>query len=123
MSADCIFCKIIAGVIPSPRVYEDEGFICIRDIQPQAKVHLLVIPKEHFDSMEEVYKVAIDANGNKKSEILLGKMMGIAVLVARETGLLPAGFRSVINTGVGGGQSVFHLHLHVLGGALKDTFA
>jgi histidine triad (HIT) family protein len=104
VKADCVFCKIVEGAIPSPRVREDAEFICIRDIHPQAKTHLLVIPKTHVDTLE-----GADA-------ALSGKLLSFATEVARETGLLPAGFRTIINTGVGGGQTVFHLHAHLLGG-------
>lgn len=107
----CIFCKIILGQIPSPRVYEDSQFICIRDIQPQAKTHLLVIPKQHIASLEEVYPQA----GADQTQ-LMSSLFEIATRVARQEGLLPGGFRSVINTGLQGGQTVFHLHLHLLGG-------
>ncbi len=116
--SNCIFCKIIAGEIPSPRVYEDDSFICIRDIQPQAKTHLLLIPKMHLASLAD----AFPESGTSHSD-LMGKMMEVAVRVARENQLLPHGFRSVINTGEGGGQSVHHLHLHILAGSLLDRFA
>src|SRR4051812_42581006 len=109
--ADCLFCKIVAGSIPSPRVYEDERFICIRDIRPQAPVHLLLLPKEHVESLE----TAFPASGPQRTE-LLGQLFEAAGRVAREQKLLPTGYRSVINTGEGGGQTVFHLHLHLLGG-------
>ncbi len=105
-AADCIFCKIIDGKIPSPRVYEDDRFICIRDIRPQAKTHLLVIPRKHVVSLEQ-------AEG-----ALVGEMFDAAKKIALQEKLLPSGFRSVINTGVGGGQTVWHLHLHLLGGEL-----
>jgi histidine triad (HIT) family protein len=111
-SDTCIFCKIVAGTISSPRVYEDSQFICIRDIQPQAKTHLLLIPKVHLPSL-------VEANAN-----LMGPMMELAVKIAHEQGLLPQGFRTVINTGEGGGQTVFHLHVHLLGGGnLRGEFA
>ena len=115
MSADCIFCKIIAGKIPSPKLYEDEEFICIRDVRPQAKTHLLVIPKEHVQSLETVYPEA----GPSRSE-LVGRLFEVATRVARLTGLLPDGFRIVVNTNHGGGQTVFHLHIHLLGGTLLE---
>ena len=114
----CIFCKIILGQIPSPRVYEDSQFICIRDIHPQAKTHLLVIPKQHLASLEEVYP----ENGAHHAQ-LVGSLFEVATRVARQEGLLPGGFRSVMNTGLQGGQTVFHLHLHLLGGEpLGATF-
>ncbi len=115
---DCIFCKVIDGVIPSTRIYEDEGFICIRDIHPQAKVHLLVIPKAPIASLEEVFP----ERGENKAA-LLGQLFDVAAKIARQQGLLPGGFRSVINTGSLGGQTVFHLHLHILGGEpLRGSF-
>jgi histidine triad (HIT) family protein len=109
--SDCIFCKIIDGAIPSPRVYEDERFICIRDIHPQAKVHLLVIPKKHVPSLDAAYP----ESGSNHHEIV-SQLFEATVKIAREQKLLPFGFRSVINTGEGGGQTVSHLHLHILGG-------
>ena len=109
--SDCIFCKIIQGGIPAPKLYEDDRFIAIRDIRPQAKTHLLVIPKEHVASLDEAFPV----RGETKSD-LVGQLFAVGTLLARKHDLLPAGFRSVINTGVGGGQTVFHLHLHLLGG-------
>jgi histidine triad (HIT) family protein len=117
--ADCIFCKIIRGDISSPRIYEDENFICIRDICPQAEVHLLVIPREHVRSLEE----AVPVDGGAHSE-MLEDLLAVSTRIARSQGLLPGGFRAVINTGVDGGQTVFHLHLHVLGGrALGESLA
>lgn len=109
--SDCLFCKIILGEIPSPRVYEDEKFICIRDIRPQAKVHLLVIPKAHIASLEE----AFPEKGVHQSE-LVGELFAVGTQISRQQALLPGGFRAVINTGRNGGQTVFHLHLHLLGG-------
>ncbi|NBU21581.1 histidine triad nucleotide-binding protein [bacterium] len=117
-NASCVFCDIISGKIPAPRVYEDSQFICIRDIRPQAKTHLLMIPKEHVASLDE----AFPQNSATKSQ-LIGSLFEAATHVARQEGLLPGGFRSVINTGVQGGQTVFHLHLHLLGGEiLRETF-
>jgi histidine triad (HIT) family protein len=102
--ADCLFCKIIKGTIPSPKIFEDDSFICIADIRPQAKKHFLVIPKEHVATLEQA-----DAG-------LAGRLMEAGVKVARQQGMLPDGFRAVINTNFHGGQTVFHLHLHILGG-------
>jgi histidine triad (HIT) family protein len=117
-SEDCVFCKIIDGKIPATRIYEDKKFICIRDIQPQAKVHLLVIPREAIPSLEE----AFPEKGEGNSE-LVGQLFEVGTKIARQQGLLPGGFRSVINTGIAGGQTVFHLHLHILGGeALRGHF-
>ncbi len=119
MGHDCIFCKIIKNEIPSERVYEDDFCICIRDLHPQAKVHLLVIPKVHVASLEEAFPAA-----GVGQEELLGKLMKAVTAIARKQALLPGGFRTVINTNHEGGQSVFHLHLHVLGGeTLRGRFA
>ncbi len=104
---DTIFGKIIRGEIPSEKVYEDDDVLAFKDVNPAAPVHILVIPKKHivnaFDAGEE------DAQ-------LLGKLMLTAAQVAREQGLEDDGFRLVVNNGAAVGQSVFHLHVHVLGG-------
>lgn len=116
---DCIFCKIISGKINSQKLFEDENFICIRDIQPQARIHLLVVPKKHIGSLDE----AFPQTGSPQVD-LIGKMFEVAVKVARDKHLLPGGFRSVINTNRDSGQTVFHLHLHLLGGdSLTNSFA
>jgi histidine triad (HIT) family protein len=108
MSADpnCIFCKIVAGQIPSKKVYEDEDLLAFHDIHPWAPVHVLVIPKRHIASMAEV---------TEADQALLGKMMGLAPKLMAQLGVT-GGFRQVINTGHDGGQEVFHLHMHVMGG-------
>jgi histidine triad (HIT) family protein len=111
MAPDCIFCKINGGQIPSPRVYEDDRFFAIRDIRPQAKVHLLVIPKEHVASLE----AAFPQSGAGRTQ-LMGELLEAATRVARDAGLLPNGFRLVLNTNAHGGQTVHHIHAHVLGG-------
>jgi histidine triad (HIT) family protein len=117
MSKDCIFCKMVQGSIPVTKLYEDEDFFCIRDIQPQAKVHLLLIPKIHIPSIIDGY------SENENMNSLVGSLMKAATRVAKQEGLWPGGFRSVINTGENGGQSVFHLHLHLLGGeVLRGRF-
>lgn len=108
MSADdCIFCKIVAGEIPSDQVYSDEDCVVFRDINPQAPVHLLVIPREHVVGMGDL-SAADDA--------LLGKLMRVAGQVAEAEGLTEPGYRVAINWGADGGMEVPHLHLHVLGG-------
>lgn len=104
---NCIFCKIINGDIPSCRVYEDDKCIAIRDINPQAPVHILVIPKVHIEDIADC--VAKDDN-------LAGQLMKAAVKVAGEQNL-KGGFRLVTNTGDDARQSVKHLHIHILGGA------
>lgn len=105
MSADCIFCKIINGVIPSKKIYEDEDLIVFFDIKPMAKVHFLLVPKLHVASLKDC-----DASHHA----LLGKMLLLAPKLAEAQGL--AGFKTLINTGREGGQEVFHLHIHVFGG-------
>lgn len=105
--ADCIFCKIAAGEIPSSTVYEDELVRVIRDINPQAPTHLLVLPKKHMDSV---------AHAQSEDQALLGHMLLTAANVARSEGIAEDGYRLVINTGSNGAQSVAHLHLHILGG-------
>lgn len=113
---DCLFCKIVAGIIPAKKVFEDDDCIAIQDIHPQSKVHLLVIPKKHFASLAELF----DAEG-RENENLAGRVLLTGVRVAKQEGLKD--FRSVINTGPSAGQSVFHLHVHILGGEnLKGGF-
>ena len=108
MSADphCIFCKIIAGQIPAQKVFEDDEMLAIHDIHPWAPVHILVVPKQHITSMDEVG----DAQAG-----LLGRMMAVTPRLMRELGVVK-GYRHVVNTGADGRQEVKHLHLHVMGG-------
>ncbi|HSH72600.1 MAG TPA: histidine triad nucleotide-binding protein [Methylophilaceae bacterium] len=105
MSADCIFCKIVKGDIPSTRIYEDDDVIVFKDIHPIAPVHVLIVPREHIESL---------ASCEPRHEALLGKMLLLAPKLAKEQGL--PGFRTMINTGREGGQEVFHIHMHVFGG-------
>lgn len=107
---NCIFCKIVAGEIPSKKVHEDDEFLAFHDIRPHAPVHLLVIPKRHIDSLAHVQEA--DAP-------LLGRLMALVPRLARENGL-ETGFKTGINTGRDGGQEVDHLHIHVLGGWKRD---
>lgn len=104
--SDCLFCKIVQGLIPSRKVYEDDEFLAFHDINPVAPVHILLIPKLHLVSL---------ADADDSHAALLGKMLVLAAKLAKEQGL-DTGFRTVINTGKGGGQEVFHLHLHIIGG-------
>jgi len=104
---DCIFCKIVEGSIPSRKVYEDDHILAFHDIQPQAPVHLLVIPKKHIASLDAAESGDAD---------LLGRTMLAARQVARDAGLADRGYRIVTNIGQDAGQVVFHIHLHVLGG-------
>jgi len=103
----CLFCRMIATEIPADFVHEDDRSIVIRDINPQAPTHLLVIPLEHIESLDEAAQ---------KDEPLLGHLLRVAARVANAAGLGETGYRTGINTGAGAGQSVFHLHVHVLGG-------
>ncbi|MFN2576551.1 MAG: histidine triad nucleotide-binding protein [Pyrinomonadaceae bacterium] len=105
---DCLFCKILAGSAAADVVYQDPRCIVIRDVDPQAPTHLLVIPREHMDSLEDA---------SQKDESLLGHLLRISARVANDHRLAETGgYRTVINTGRGAGQSVLHLHVHVLGG-------
>ncbi len=101
----CLFCRIIAGEIPSDVVQETERFLAFRDINPQAPTHVLAIPKQHIASLNE----ATDAN-------VLGELLLFARDVAKEEGLADDGYRVVLNTNAGAGQTVFHIHAHILGG-------
>jgi histidine triad (HIT) family protein len=107
MATDCLFCKIIAGEIPSTEVYSDDDIYAFRDINPAAPTHLLVIPKKHLTDVNST---------DAEDEALMGKLLLRANDIAAEQGLIDDGFRYVINTGSNGGQTVFHLHLHILGG-------
>jgi len=104
---DCLFCRIVAGEIPADVVHQDERAVAFRDINPQSPVHVLVIPRDHLESLDEA---------TLKDEALLGHLLRVAARVANEQGLSESGYRTVVNTGAGAGQSVFHLHLHVIGG-------
>ena len=107
MSENCIFCKIIAGEIPSARVYEDDRCVAFNDISPQAPTHVLIVPREHFDSLDRA---------EQKHRETLGALLLSAAEIAREKGFAADGYRVVINTNGDGGQTVFHLHVHLLGG-------
>ncbi len=109
---NCIFCKIIAGEIPSPRLYEDEKLIVIRDIEPKAKLHYLCIPKTHFALLDEMDET--------KSEILKYCFETIAKI--KDDLGLAEGYRIIVNQGENGGQTVHHLHIHLLGGEKLSDF-
>ena len=110
MSADCLFCKIAAKQIPAKIVFEDEDVFVFSDIHPQAPTHLLVCPKRHFASLHEA---------ETADQAVLGKMALVAAELARERKLENC-YRTVINTGTRAGQTVFHLHMHLLGGRTFD---
>jgi len=105
---DCIFCKIIAGDIPSEKVYSDDLVTAFRDINPAASTHILIIPNRHIASINEL---------TPEDEQLVGHLFSIAKTLAVKEGIAESGYRLIINTGPDGGQEVFHLHLHLLGGS------
>ena len=107
MSNDCLFCKIIAGEIPSNKVYSDDDLYAFHDINPAAPTHILIIPKKHLTYVN---------SADEGDEALMGKLLLKAKQIAADQGRSEDGFRYVINTGRNGGQTVFHLHLHILGG-------
>ena len=104
---DCIFCKIIAGEIPSAKVHEDADCVAFNDISPQAPTHVLIIPREHVASLAEA---------EERHRETLGHLLLTARRIAREKGFAEDGYRVVVNTNRDGGQTVFHLHVHLLGG-------
>jgi len=108
MSADCLFCKILNKEIPSTAVYEDAECYGFKDIAPKAPVHVVFIPKEHFSGALEI---------TEAREKAVGHLAAAAAKVAREKGIDQSGFRLVMNAGADAGQTVFHLHMHLLGGA------
>jgi histidine triad (HIT) family protein len=112
MASDCLFCKIAAGEIPSDRVYQDDRVIVFKDIYPKAKVHLLAMPRQHIESLEDLLP---------DHDALMAHMLRLLPRIAREQGLTN-GFRTIINTGPGGGQEVPHLHIHLLGGGRLPGF-
>lgn len=105
--SECLFCRIVAGEIPADIVYSDEGFVAFRDINPQAPVHVLVIPREHYSTAAALADV--DPDG-------VGALVATATRLAAEFGVADGGYRLVINTGEQGGQTVPHVHVHLLGG-------
>ena len=105
----CIFCRIAAGEIPSNIVHQDDLCIAFKDINPQAPVHLLVVPREHIRTTSEL---------QESHEPLAGHLLRVGAMLAREAGVAESGFRLVFNTNEDAGQTVFHIHLHVLGGRM-----
>ena len=105
--ADCLFCKMIAGEIKPDTVYEDDDVLAFRDINSQAPTHVLVVPKQHVATLNDLD----DSNAS-----LVGKMMLAAASIARQEGFAESGYRTVMNCNADGGQTVFHIHLHLLGG-------
>ena len=113
---NCIFCKIVAGIIASDRIHEDDDMVAFHDINPAAPVHLLIVPKQHVATLAEC---------DERHAAMLGKMLLLAPklaqahgcgYVAQSDGILSGGFKTLVNTGPDGGQEVYHLHMHVIGG-------
>jgi histidine triad (HIT) family protein len=105
--SDCIFCRIVSGEIPATVVHASERLVAFRDIDAKAPVHILVVPREHLASLDAA---------DERHRSLLGEILLLARRLARDEGVADRGYRTVINTGAEGGQSVHHLHLHLLGG-------
>ncbi|MBH5318138.1 histidine triad nucleotide-binding protein [Paenibacillus sp. GSMTC-2017] len=109
---DCIFCKIIEGSIPSTKVFENERVLAFKDIQPAAPVHILIIPKKHIPTMNDVTNEDAD---------LIAELFAAAREIAKEQGIADAGYRLINNVNSDGGQVVYHLHIHLLGGQKLST--
>lgn len=105
--ADCLFCKIAAGTVPATLVHQDEHFIAFKDINPQAPMHVLIVPRRHVSTLNDL---------SPDDDQLVGEMMRRAAAIAREHGHADRGYRTVFNCNAGAGQTVFHIHLHLLGG-------
>ena len=106
-SASCLFCKIVAGEIPSKKVYNDERLYAFEDVNPQAPLHVLVIPKRHIATLNDLAT---------EDDALVGEMVRRAAAIAKARGVAGSGYRTVLNCNSDAGQTVFHIHLHVLGG-------
>lgn len=111
---DCIFCKIVAGTSPAQMLYHDEKVSAFRDHYPVAPVHVLVIPNQHIASVNDL---------SAEDEAVVGRLFTVAHQLARQEGIEQSGYRLVVNTGRHGGQGVFHLHLHLLGGRQLRSLA
>ena len=107
MPTDCLFCRIIAGQLPASQVYSDDSVVAIRDIAPQAPTHILLLSRKHIASVADV---------GEKDRDLLGKILAVGAELAAREGVATDGYRLVVNTGRNGGQTVDHLHVHLLGG-------
>lgn len=104
---DCLFCKIVSGEIESDKIYEDDKIIAFNDINPQAPIHQLIIPKQHIDTINEL---------TKEHAALIGDLVLVAKQLAADANFAEDGYRLILNCNRGGGQMVFHIHLHLLGG-------
>jgi histidine triad (HIT) family protein len=105
---DCIFCKIITGDIPSTNVFRDEQVTAFRDLNPAAPTHILLVPNKHIDSVNTL---------TNEDEQLIGHLFMVAKQIAAQEGIAESGYRLIVNTNAHAGQTVFHIHLHLLGGA------
>ena len=103
----CLFCRVIAGEVPSRKVYEDESMVAFHDINPQAPVHVLVVPRKHVATLNDLAP---------EDSALIGDMMRRAAAIAKDLGIDAGGYRTVFNCNRDAGQSVYHIHLHLLGG-------
>ena len=104
---ECLFCKMVSGVIPCDKVHENENVLAFRDIDPKAPTHILIIPKKHITTLNEI---------NENDQDLLGELLLTAKKIAKDEGIDTSGYRTVINCNSDGGQTVFHIHMHLLGG-------
>lgn len=107
MPSDCLFCRIVAGELPSSQVYSDDSVVAIRDIAPQAPTHILLLTRKHIPSVNAIGQADLD---------LVGKLAVVAAELAKREGIAEGGYRLVVNVGRDGGQTVDHLHVHMLGG-------
>ena len=106
---DCLFCKMVSGEIAPDTVYEDDQVLAFRDLNPQAPLHVLVIPKQHISTLNDL---------NDSHEQLVGHMLAAAAKIAMQEGYAESGYRTVVNCNADGGQTVFHIHLHLLAGRI-----
>ena len=106
---ECLFCKMVSGVIPCDKVHENEYVLAFRDIDPKAPTHILIIPKKHIETLNEI---------NENDQDLLGELLLMAKKIAKDEGIDASGYRTVFNCNADGGQTVFHIHMHLLGGRL-----
>ena len=104
---ECLFCKMVSGVIPCDKVHENENVLAFRDIDPKAPTHILIIPKKHITTLNEI---------NENDQELLGELLLTAKKIAKDEGIDTSGYRTVFNCNSDGGQTVFHIHMHLLGG-------
>ena len=107
MSEECIFCKIAKGEIPAEKVMEDEGFVAFKDIKPIAPTHILIIPREHIPTLNDL---------TRDNEKIAAGLFSMTRQVAKKTGIAESGYRTIVNCNRGAGQEIFHLHMHLIGG-------